>query len=79
MPRPAVTGLRTPAIVVVGAAGGRTSESTPVNIGPTIPAEKIEELMNVKGIGEKSFPRPTSIQKLLASHRALGGLVARHA
>jgi len=27
----------------------------PVNIGPTIPAEKIEELMNVKGIGEKSF------------------------
>lgn len=27
----------------------------PVNIEPTIPADKFEELMNVKGIGEKSF------------------------
>jgi hypothetical protein len=39
--------------------GGRTwwahFGSSPVNIGPTIPSEKIEELMNVKGIGEKSF------------------------
>ena len=26
-----------------------------MNIGPTILRKKIEELMNVKGIGEKSF------------------------
>jgi DNA repair protein RadC len=28
---------------------------TPINITPTILRKKVEELMNVKGIGEKSF------------------------
>jgi hypothetical protein len=43
----------------VGPSGGRTwwahFEFTGINITPTILPEKIEELMNVKGIGEKSF------------------------
>ena len=30
-------------------------EFTRINIGPTILRKKIEELMNVQGIGEKSF------------------------
>jgi hypothetical protein len=40
-------------------AGGRTwwahLKFTRINIEPTILRKKIEELMNVKGIGEKSF------------------------
>jgi hypothetical protein len=42
-----------------GPSGGRTwwahFEFTRINIEPTILRKKIEELMNVKGIGEKSF------------------------
>jgi hypothetical protein len=41
--------------LVVGAAGGRTSHTPRINIELTILKKKIEELMNVKGIGEKSF------------------------
>jgi len=40
-------------------SGGRTwwahFDFTRINIRPTILRKKIEELMNVKGIGEKSF------------------------
>jgi hypothetical protein len=40
-------------------SGGRTwwahFEFTRINIEPTILRKKIEDLMNVKGIGEKSF------------------------
>ena len=41
------------------ASGGRTWWAhfafTRINIGPTILRKKIEELMNVRGIGEKNF------------------------
>ena len=44
---------------MVGAPGGRTwwahFKFTPINIELTIPKNQVEELMNVKGIGEKSF------------------------
>jgi hypothetical protein len=39
---------------MVGAPGGHF-EFTRVNIEPTILRKKIEDVMNVKGIGEKSF------------------------
>jgi hypothetical protein len=42
-----------------GLGGGRTwwahFEFTRINIGPTILRKKIEELMNVRGVGEKNF------------------------
>jgi len=50
------TGLRQPSR---SASGGRTwwghVEFTRINIAPIILRKKVEELMNVKGIGEKSF------------------------
>ena len=39
---------------MVGAAGGASSID-PINIGLTILRKKIEDLMNVRGVGEKSF------------------------
>jgi hypothetical protein len=42
-----------------GPSGGRTwwahLEFTPINIKLTILSKKIEELMNVRGVGEKNF------------------------
>ena len=39
---------------MVGARGGRNQKSS-ANNEPIMHMEKLEELMNVKGIGEKSF------------------------
>jgi hypothetical protein len=42
-----------------GVSGGRSWWAhfalTRINIEPTIPKKEIEELMNVRGVGEKSF------------------------
>jgi len=50
----------TASLIEVG-SGGRTRwahlQFTRINIKPTFPKKEIEELMNVKGIGEKSFLR----------------------
>jgi hypothetical protein len=40
---------------VVGATWWAHFEFTPINIAPIILKNKIADLMNVKGIGEKSF------------------------
>jgi hypothetical protein len=46
-------------ILVCEGSGGRTwwahARFTPINIGLTILRKKIEDLMNVRGVGEKSF------------------------